>query len=85
MRVLGLGWTVARPALLFALDVLECLARMLVPALCAVVALAVAVAVGQVLVASKQPAAAGFTVGALAVCIVAGLLAWAEHRHRWWS
>ncbi|MDX8050431.1 hypothetical protein SK571_13650 [Lentzea sp. BCCO 10_0798] len=75
-----------RAVLLFALDVLECLGRMLQPAFWSVLALAVAWLVGMELGAREaDPVFGGFVSGALAMCIVLCLLIWADRRHRWWT
>lgn len=84
--LVGVGWrVVVLPVVRFVLDVLACLALILQPAVWCAVAMAVAIAVGQVFVAQGRYAFAGFVVGSLSVCVVAGVLGWADHRHRWWS
>lgn len=84
--VLGRGWRVARPVLLLALDVLECLGRMVQPAFWSAGALGVAWLVGMELGAREaDPVFGGFVAGALSMCIVLCLLIWADRRHRWWS
>ncbi|GLZ36245.1 hypothetical protein Lesp02_84320 [Lentzea sp. NBRC 105346] len=70
---------------LFLVDLVVCLARMLLPAFWSAVALAVISLMGRVATAYYCPAFGGFVVGALAVCVVLCLLLWAQVRHQWWT
>lgn len=80
------AWRVVRAVLLFALDLAECLGRMIQPTLWSAVALAVSWLTAMELGArDASPAFAGFVGGALSMCIVLCLLLWADRRHRWWS
>jgi hypothetical protein len=77
---------VVRAVLLFVLDVLECLGRMIQPAFWSVGAVCVAWLVGMELgVREADPVFGAFVSGALAMCVVLCLLIWADRRHRWWS
>lgn len=74
-----------RPIGLAVVDVALCLASMLLPTLSCATALAVISLIGREMAIREGPAFGGFVSGALAVCVVACLLIWADRRHRWWS
>lgn len=75
----------AREVGLFLLDLLLCLASMVLPTLSCAVALAVISLIAREMALRESPEFGGFICGALAMCVVACLLIWASVRHRWWS